>query len=330
VTQSSLFWPTNGVGDGASQYTDAQLFAWLRRTFLGATATEGVHAGYVNELAVSGAASPLSIATGAALVDGIPYENTAVVSLAVPTPVVGTTGHRVVLKANWAAQTVRVALVSSADGNAAIPAVTQTPGTTYEISLATLTITTGGVITVTDARAYCHYGTRVSTAMIDADAVTPAKIPNRTRKIFVPATSAWNTTGSVLERAQGGQGFYCADSDLTDVFGEFRMPSDLVSLTSIKAVVVSDASGNGYLRNRAYYGPAGSAYDAHSEIVGLAAVALTATLVTEVQQLTLASPAVGANDYIGLVLERDATNVADTISGGVSVKGWVFEYIADM
>lgn len=329
MTQSSIFWPTSGVGDGASQYTDAQLFAWLRRTLVRTIASEGVHAGYANELAVTGVGSPLAIDIGAALVDGIPYENTASVAQVVPTPSVGTTGHRVVLRANWAAQTVRVALISSTDGVAAIPAMTQTPGTTYDIPLATLTITTGGVITVTDARSYLHYTTRVNTAMIDDGAVTPIKIPDRTRRIFVPATSGWNQTSSTALRAQAGQGVYTNDACKCDVFGEFRVPTDLVTLTSIKAVVDADASGNAYLQNWVYYGPAGGAYNAHSAIVGPAAVALTATLITEVQAVTLTAPVVGANDYLGLWLQRDSTNVADTVNSGMSVLGWVFEYIAD-
>lgn len=185
--QSSLFFPTNGIGDGASQYTDAQLMAWLRRTFLRSITTEGVHAGFANELAVSfSAGSTVNVATGAALVDGIPYENTAVVAVVLAVPSVGTTGHRIVLRANWAAQTVRVFDIASADGVAAIPAVVQTMGTTYDITLATLTITTGSVVTITDARAYCHYPTKVSTVMLDdlaigtaqlaALGVTPAKI----------------------------------------------------------------------------------------------------------------------------------------------------------
>lgn len=160
MTQSSIFWDTSGaVGDGASAYTQAQLVAWLRRTFLNDNTVEGVLAGYANELEVTGSSSPVAVNTGAAVVYGFPYENDASVNVTVATPTVGTTGHRVVLRVNWSAQTVRIALLSSADGTASIPAVTQSANTTWEISLATLTITTGGVITVTDDRSYCHFNT---------------------------------------------------------------------------------------------------------------------------------------------------------------------------
>jgi hypothetical protein len=162
MAETSIFWATGSTGDGASEYTQAQLVGWLRRTFLKDNTAQGVLPGYANELAVSGASSPLTIATGAALVYGFPYEADASVSLAVPTPSSGTTGHRVVLRANWTAQTVRVALVSSPEGTADIPALTQTPNTTWEISLATLTITTGGVITLADARTFAQINSRLT------------------------------------------------------------------------------------------------------------------------------------------------------------------------
>lgn len=120
---------------------------------------EGVMRGYGSELAVTGTSSPIAVAAGAANVYGSPYENTASVNVTVPTPVVGTTGHRIVLRKSWAAQTTRITLISSSDGVASIPAATQTAGTTWDLTLATLTITTGGVITRTDARTYAQYQT---------------------------------------------------------------------------------------------------------------------------------------------------------------------------
>ena len=49
-------------------------------------------------------------------------------------------------RADWAAQTVRAVVVLNTDGVADPPALTQTSGTTYEINLATFTITTEGEI----------------------------------------------------------------------------------------------------------------------------------------------------------------------------------------
>jgi hypothetical protein len=153
MAEKSLFWFTDGfdgsTGDGAAPYTEEEF-----RGYNAALFGEGVIADAGNELAVTGTATPLAVNTGRAQVAGFHYFNTASVSLAVTTPSVGTTGGRVTLVASWAAATVRLAIKLNTDGNAAIPALTQTPGTLYEIGLASFTVTTGGVITLTDTRAF--------------------------------------------------------------------------------------------------------------------------------------------------------------------------------
>ena len=156
--EKSYMWTTGATGDGASTYTQAEVFGIFRRMFVTTPATQGVLKGFEGDLAVTGTSSPLSVAKGAAFVYGCPYLSDAVTSVAVATPSVGTTGHRVVLQMDWTAQTVRIALLSSADGTPTIPDVTQTANTTWEISLASLTITTAGVITVTDTSKTAEYG----------------------------------------------------------------------------------------------------------------------------------------------------------------------------
>ena len=173
MAEDSWWWTTDGVGDGTDAgYTAVEVAQFWRYLLTQDPTTECVVAGALNELAVTGTTSPVSMATGYAVVDGTAYKNDAAKDVAVGTPVVGTTGHRVVLRASWGAtQETRVALLSSADGVAAIPSPTQTSGTLYEVSLATLTITTGGAITVTDDRGFCHFGTDISLGMMDANSV---------------------------------------------------------------------------------------------------------------------------------------------------------------
>ena len=176
MSESSIFWPTGTVGDGASTYTDTQLFAWLRRTINSDNyASQGPLVGYGGELAVTGAAGSVNIATGAAYVYGIPYESDAVVNVAIPTPTTSTRIDRIVLRANWTAKTVRITRIAGTEG-AGAPAITQTPGSIYDVKLAQVSITTGGVITVTDERQFCHYATRMATENLDDAAVTTAKI----------------------------------------------------------------------------------------------------------------------------------------------------------
>jgi hypothetical protein len=143
--ESSRYWNSNDVGDGASAgFARALIAAWLSKIF--SRGAGGILDRALNELAVTGTSSPLAVASGAAIVDGIFYENSASLNLTVTTPSAGTTGGRVILRASWSAQTVRAVIKLNTDGVAAIPALTQTPGTTYEINLASFTITTGGVI----------------------------------------------------------------------------------------------------------------------------------------------------------------------------------------
>lgn len=168
MAESSMLWDTTGVGDGPiGGYTEADWYDWQR--YLWTPDNEGT--AFVlprkgNKLAVTTGASKAIVATGAAMGYGFLYKNTASLDVPITTPLLGTTGVRIVLRTNWAAQTVRAEAVRNSDGVAAIPAATQTPGTTYEMTLADGTITTGGVVTLTDRRGYLNIATEVIGTML--------------------------------------------------------------------------------------------------------------------------------------------------------------------
>lgn len=185
MAELSRFWTTGDYGDGATAYTMAEIAEVFRALFTSDNyATQGVLKGYLNDLAVTGVTSPLSVNTGAAMVYGFFYTNSAAKSVTITTPTNGTTGHRLVLRASWSTtQTVRIYDIASADGTADIPAVTQTAGTTYDISLATFTVTTLGAITLTDVRNYCHFATMAATANMDADSVDDTVAGNRVARL---------------------------------------------------------------------------------------------------------------------------------------------------
>lgn len=183
MTQMSWPWSTvAAVGDGSATLSET-----LSRLFLATyfhvqnPAVEGVSKGVLNELACTGVATPIAVASGSGVCYGL-YFNDASVNLAVTSPAVGTTGGRVVLQTNWAGvgggsqASTRLVARKNTDGVAAIPALTQVAGTTWEISLATFTITTGGVITLTDDRTFRKPTTRAGTAEIADLAITTAKI----------------------------------------------------------------------------------------------------------------------------------------------------------
>lgn len=176
MSEFSLFWLTGTTGDGASTYTDTQLFSWLRRTFNSDMfADRGPLRGYNGELAVTAGTGKVTVATGAAYVYGIPYENDAALDVAIPTPTSNTRIDRIVLRASWSAKTVRITRIAGTEG-AGAPAITQNPGTTYDVKLAQVSITTGGAITVTDERQFCRFATEVTTENIADGAITAAKI----------------------------------------------------------------------------------------------------------------------------------------------------------
>lgn len=159
-----MLWTTSGTGDGAAGgYTMNEWRYMLRSLFLRNMATMGVAYGYGNALEVTNPSGrDLQVNTGAAIVAGFPYWNTSAVTKTLTLPVIGTTGWRMVLRADWAAQTVRITLKESADGVPTIPSLTQTDGATYEIGLAYGTITTGGVVSLTDERTFLTFNMRLN------------------------------------------------------------------------------------------------------------------------------------------------------------------------
>lgn len=153
MTETSYPWGGTTVGDATlAPYSDDVWSDLWRLLFTPAPATQGVIP-YLNNLAVTGTASPLVVSTGAGMVDGKVYICDGALAVAIPTPAGATRIDRIVLRKDWAAQTVRVTVISGAEGGGA-PSLVQIDGTTWDIPLAQASITTGGAITVTDERVY--------------------------------------------------------------------------------------------------------------------------------------------------------------------------------
>lgn len=154
MAESSTFWTTSGVGDGIA-LGDEELALWLSGLVASKQANEGVLAGLGSQLAVTAGSGNVTLADGAALVNGYYYQNTAGITFAIPTPGAGTTGHCLVLRQDQVAQTVRAALKSSSEGNSTPPSPEQ-DSSIWEICLASIAAKTDGSITITDMRDYCH------------------------------------------------------------------------------------------------------------------------------------------------------------------------------
>jgi len=169
MTQLSFFWGGTSTGDASEAPYDDNEFSdlWVLLHQYDRVTQGVVPVVYDGDIGNTLASSDLSgmlevtnpagttirIAPGVAIVDGKVFVNDANVDDpdgGITAPGAGTNYYRVVLCKDFVAQTVRIALLGP--DAAAAPAVTQTDGTTWEISLATVSITDASVVTVTDDR----------------------------------------------------------------------------------------------------------------------------------------------------------------------------------
>lgn len=167
MVEISAPWNGTTVGDASIAPYDAPTeWAKIQNSLGGGGGSPNlgiVFRGELNELAVTGTATPVSVDTGRAICWGTWYENGAAVTVAIPTPAVSTRIDRIVLRKSWSAQTVRITRIAGAEGGG-VPAMTQSAGITWDIPLAQVSITTGGVITVTDERTFDAGNYQVFTA----------------------------------------------------------------------------------------------------------------------------------------------------------------------
>lgn len=311
MAEKSLFWYTNGftgdAGDGGAPYTQEEfrLFnhAWAAKN----QANVGVFPGVLNELAVSGSATPLSVNTGRAVVYGFPYWADASVSLAITTPSVGTTGGRVVLRANWTAQTVRATVILNTDGTATIPSMTQSAGSVWDIPLATFTVTTGGVITLTDAREWALAG-------------------KPTKNLFVPCVGVENITDTTYYDEIQSRGPTMADNKATSGYGHFYVPDDYESGLTVTSIIRAAATGDVYGYTNLSYGASGEAWNIHSDFNGYTATAVTANENEFILPVTPAS--IAAGDLVRCQFARNGVDALDTIGNDVFIVGWLVTYTA--
>jgi len=208
MTEKSYFWTTGGAGDGSSTYSRSD-WAKFSKIIAACLGSEGVAPNTLNSLVGSvPGANTARIASGMALVDGKAYDNDANVDVTIPSAVGGgnTRIDRIVLRANWTAQTVRITRIAGTDAASPIaPAITQVSGTTYDIKLYQALVNTSGIVTLTDERQM----TQIQAAGIKTDAVETDKIKDlnvTTAKLAassVDGTKAGNNVLKLMQRLGG-------------------------------------------------------------------------------------------------------------------------------
>lgn len=154
MTSKSMPWTTNNTGDGPTAGYATDRWQELLRTL--STFDPTLYYVIPNrglEYAVSGTVTPVTVQSGEAWVNGRYANDDASQTVAIPTPTVATRKDRIILRSDGSLQTVRVVRLAGVEGSGVPPTLTQN-STTYEVSLAQVSITTGGAITVTDERGW--------------------------------------------------------------------------------------------------------------------------------------------------------------------------------
>jgi len=157
---SGLFSTTSGtLGDAQASYSQVD-DSVLKRVTAACWGYQGIAPSYLNELkcTVTGA-NIVSVNTGGAMVDGKVYHNSAAVAVNIPSAAGGgnTRIDRIVIRCSWAGTDTAVTRIAGADAaTPTAPAITQTSGTTYDIMIAQVLVTTAGACTVTDERDFAE------------------------------------------------------------------------------------------------------------------------------------------------------------------------------
>jgi hypothetical protein len=272
----------------------------------GNAATQGVlpSAPGLNTLAVSGTSTPVSVASGWMLLKGYLVKNSAAMTVAVPTPSGSTRIDRIIarLALDGSPVTADIVRLAGAEGGSA-PSLTQTTST-YELSLAQASITTGGTITVTDERGY----------MGDA-----------TRTMFVVPSSVYNSTDNTWVPFYPPHAF--EDSHLYMGYGVFRIPeqANLAGAVTVYPIFQGE-TGNAYVASEAAYGKIGGDWDGHlvGNISSFAAKACTHNQIIKGTGLVITTPEAG--DYVNVSFGRNAVPADDTATGDLYFIGWIVEY----
>lgn len=253
MAEKSYLWTTGGAGDGSATYTRAD---WARVFQIVAACHDdiGIAPSYLNGFAGSvPAANQFQVGTGAAIVDGRPYDNDSAVTLTgIPSAVGGgnTRIDRVVLRCSWSAQTVRITRIAGTDAaSPTAPALTQTPGTTYDLPLFQIRITTAGVVTIqADERVFAMAQTAgladssVTTAKLAASAVTAAKVAAAQLDDSHVASQIFGAT----QRQGGGASRFSTSGTTTYTVGKLRVVFGVASITVGGSTVSGAVGGTWY------------------------------------------------------------------------------------
>jgi hypothetical protein len=209
MAQRSRFWDGTTVGDATVAPYDAGTEFSEVMTAVAGLASDPNKGGLLSTISVSMlVAGTLRIGPFEALVYGAWYQNDANTDFVIATPASATRIDTVVLRKSWAAQTVRMLVITGTEGGSA-PSLVQTPGVTWDVPIATVSTTTGGVstITPTNSRADLWYRTSQFGIRTDNYAGVGVSVPTSPAPNPVYAALHVGNTGSI-------RGYTGSDADV--------------------------------------------------------------------------------------------------------------------
>jgi hypothetical protein len=149
MVQRSRFWDGTTLGDATvAPYDAGTEFSEVMTAVAGMSLTPNKGGMLTPVVMSTPSAGTYRLAPFEAIVYGTWYQNDADVDVVIPTPSAATRIDLIVLRKSWTAQTVRIVTITGTEGGSA-PALVQTPGVTWDVPIASVSTTTGGVGTVT-------------------------------------------------------------------------------------------------------------------------------------------------------------------------------------
>jgi hypothetical protein len=225
MAQFSYLWTTNATGTGHQVASYTQIHWAKIMEIVGAcSGRRGVAPRFANKLSASAVGTTVTIGTGAALVDGHPYESTAPENFTVGPSDSGLERiDRIVLRCDWATFTVLLVQLAGSQNVSPVPPTTTTDsGTRYDITLWQARVNSAGQVTLTDERDWAqllgddatieddndgHLRIKdlgVSSAKLAAGAVTNDKVRNGAACSVIGRSAG--STGAVADIAAAANG----------------------------------------------------------------------------------------------------------------------------
>jgi len=325
----SIFWTTDGIGDGIENgYVQDQLTRWQRMLWLSSPTTMGIATGYLNELEVTASDLELQVNTGACMAYGFPAWLLTAATHTLEPSTISDTGWRMVIRIKWDKRTMETVLLQNTGGVIDIPEITQDVGICWEVSLAYGIVSPEGIVTINDDRAYMSQpGEGIGSTMVADDTIEAINIQNRERTFWCDALSGIGP-GATEPAWQEGIGWEFVADDTTSGYGAFTVPDDFTSDLKIRAVIVDSGGDSGTIRirNNAQYGQ-GVDYSTYLGKTTTETIAAPATTIkAEVTELE-PTPIIG--DFFLMEFDRYGDHEDDTSTDTIYFLGWIIEYQAD-